>query len=403
MDDPKDKKVTDGDNTNTEDKELMNLTFNNKKSTLSSIKNYPIMVDLINKRLQSTMQINKQVNNLIINNMSSQLEIFSKTLTSSILPSYFDLNYKLLDVMKPIVLKQNEIVLNIVKQMDPMQEIVEKISKMLKPVTAQIMDNLPKMSSYFDELSKVLEKASENPDSLLNWMEYSEKLSEYIWTIPYDISSDELKELFSIVNSEKEFDKYMLKYFDKIKVEKLFEEILSKIARKHRTIFKQIKFSFDLKNYALINTGLLSVIDELCSQFLLNKGCSKRKDILLPIVEIIDDTSEDKFEVIPILVLNDNINVIYETIDFNKKIVIKTNKKVRRNPSQHGRYFSNRRIDTIMLLNTIYYLLIVMDKYKKYVGRIVYVGKTADLTFADTTYSNNVKRFYIKKKYARKK
>ncbi len=90
------------------------------------------------------------------------------------------------------------------------------------------------MTSYFDELSKSLEKARENPDSLLNWIEYSEKLSEYIWTIPYDISSDELKSLTSVVNSEKEFDKYMLKYFDKAKIEKFFDELLSKIPYRHK-------------------------------------------------------------------------------------------------------------------------------------------------------------------------
>lgn len=123
---------------------------------------------------------------------------------------------------------------------------------------------------------------------------------------------------------------------------------------------------------------------------------------MLPIVEIIDNTSDDNFEVIPILVLNDNINVIYETVDFNKRIKIKTNKKVRRNPSQHGKYFSNRKIDTIMLLNTVYYLLIVMDTYKQYVGKIIYVKNSAEISFANITYSSDIKRFYIRKKYVRK-
>ena len=283
-----------------------------------------------------------------------------------------------------------------------MQEIAKKLSEALKPITSQIIDSLPKMTSYFDELSKSWEKARENPDSLLNWIEYSEKLSEYIWTIPYDISSDELKSLTTIVNSEKEFDKYMLKYFDKSKLEKLFNELLFKIPYRHKTILKQIRNSFYQKDYALANTGILSVIDELCSQFLSDKGCLKRKDILLPIVEIIDNTSDDNFEVIPLLVLNDNINVIYETVDFNKRIKIKTNKKVRRNPSQHGKYFSNRKIDTIMLLNTVYYLLIVMDTYKQYVGKIIYVKNSAEISFANITYSSDIKRFYIRKKYVRK-
>lgn len=357
--------------------------------------------DSFSKDLLSA-KINNSFSDLIITNLSSPLQKFSESILESIKPSYFDFNHRLVETMKPIISMQNELISNIVKQMNPMQEIAKKLSEALKPITSQVIDSLPKMTSYFDELSKSWEKARENPDSLLNWIEYSEKLSEYIWTIPYDISSDELKSLTTIVNSEKEFDKYMLKYFDKVKLEKLFNELLFKIPYKHKTILKQIKNSFYQKDYALANTGILSVIDELCSQFLSDKGCLKRKDILLPIVEIIDNTSDDNFEVIPILVLNDNINVIYETVDFNKRIKIKTNKKVRRNPSQHGKYFSNRKIDTIMLLNTIYYLLIVMDTYKQYVGKIIYVKNSVELSFANTTYSNEIKRFYIRKKYVRK-
>lgn len=357
--------------------------------------------DSFSKNLLSE-KINNSFSDLIITNLSSPLQKFSESILESIKPSYFDFNHRLVETMKPIVSMQSELISNIVKQMNPMQEIAKKLSEALKPITSQVIDSLPKMTSYFDELSKSLEKARENPDSLLNWIEYSEKLSEYIWTIPYDISSDELKSLTTIVNSEKEFDKYMLKYFDRAKLEKLFNELLFKIPYRHKTILKQIKNSFYQKDYALANTGILSVIDELCSQFLSDKGCLKRKDIMLPIVEIIDNTSDDNFEVIPILVLNDNINVIYETVDFNKRIKIKTNKKVRRNPSQHGKYFSNRKIDTIMLLNTVYYLLIVMDTYKQYVGKIIYVKNSVELSFANTTYSNEIKRFYIRKKYVRK-
>ena len=56
-----------------------------------------------------------------------------------------------------------------------------------------------------------------------------------------------------------------------------------------------------------------------------------------------------------------------------------------------------------MLLNTIYYLLIVMDVYKQYVRKIIYARNLAELSIANTEYSNEIDRFYIKKKYARKK
>lgn len=217
------------------------------------------------KNLLPAIKINNYFSDLINTNLSSPLQKFSESILESIKPSYFDFNHRLVETMKPIISMQNELISSIVKQMNPMQEIAKKLSEALKPITSQVIDSLPKMTSYFDELSKSLEKARENPDSLLNWIEYSEKLSEYIWTIPYDISSDELKSLTTIVNSEKEFDKYMLKYFDKAKLEKLFNELLFKIPYRHKTILKQIKNSFYQKDYALANTGILSVIDELCS------------------------------------------------------------------------------------------------------------------------------------------
>lgn len=87
----------------------------------------------------------------------------------------------------------NNTMKTIIEQVNPMQKIIESISETLKPALLQITDSLPKMSDYFEELSKSMERARENPNSTLNWMDYSEKLCKYIWTIPYDISSEELK------------------------------------------------------------------------------------------------------------------------------------------------------------------------------------------------------------------
>ena len=343
------------------------------------------------------------INNLFINYSHLSEKIRKEWMTPII--NYNDKLTKLLgERIKPIAYMPTiSIGKSIVETLNPIQEISKKLSETFKPIATELVASLPKMTSYFEELSEILEKARDNPDSLLNWIQYSKKLSEYIWTIPYDMSSEELKFLTKTVNSEEEFDKYMLKYFDKKKMESLFDNILSRLNRKHKVIGRQIKSAYLSRNYALVNVALLSVIDELCSQFLLDKGCIKRKDILLPIIEEIENTSDDIFEAIPVLVLNDNINVIYETIDFNKRIKVKTNKKVRRNPSQHGQSFSNRKIDTIMLLNTTYYLLIVMESYRQYLGKIIYVKNNKELSNANTKYSQELKRFYIKKKYIRRK
>ena len=42
------------------------------------------------------------------------------------------------------------------------------------------------------------------------------------------------------------------------------------------------------------------------------------------------------------------------------------------------------------------------NTYKQYVGKIIYVKNSVELSFANTTYSNEIKRFYIRKKYVRK-
>lgn len=356
---------------------------------------------------QSIINVSNNLNSILSNNIVLQLQKINTSFFSTIFPNYLVTSQRLFEQIRPNISYTAEIMSkslsNIVNQLNPMQQIAKSISDALKPITMQLTDSLPKMSSYFGELSRTLEKIKENPDSMLNWMEYSNKLSEYIWTIPYQISSEELKYLTENVDSEKEFDKYMLKYFTKVKVESLFLDIMSRLNRKHKTIMKQIKEAYFSKNYALANVGILSVIDELCSQFLLDRGCVKRQNILLPIIEELDENSNDPFEVLPIMILNDNINVIYESVDFNKKIKIKTNKKIRRNPSQHGQSFSNRKIDALMLLNTVYYLLITMENYKQYIGKIIYVKNQKELLNADASYSNDIKRFYIKKKYIRKR
>ena len=38
-----------------------------------------------------------------------------------------------------------------------------------------------------------------------------------------------------------------------------------------------------------------------------------------------------------------------------------------------------------------------MDTYKQYVGKIIYVKNSVELSFANTTYSNEIKDFILEK------
>lgn len=285
----------------------------------------------------------------------------------------------------------------------PVQEITEKFAEITKPLVDTIANLNFKVNPYFSELAERFKKAEENPDSLLNWIEYFEKLEQYFWTFPFEMESEELKDILQNVSSEEEFDRYMLKYFNKTKIFKLEKTILDMIPYKHKTMFKQIMDSFNNRNYGIANLGITAIIDDLCTYFLEDKGCNSREDLFLPIIEKVDENSTDVFEVIPLLIINANINVLYESIDFRKRISISTHKTARRNPGQHGKKFSNKKLDTIMLLNTIYYMLIVIGKFSKYKDKVICVRNKKDFERADFQGTYDKKRkFYIKKRYYRK-
>ena len=258
----------------------------------------------------------------------------------------------------------------------PLEKALEAVREIMKPLTIFIASKIKTYTPYFQELAEALEQAKANPNSFLNWFIYSEKLSEFLWTIPFEISAEEMKDIFEQINSEEEFDIFMNKYFDNKKVEKLFDTLNKCMPVKHRTIFKQIQKAFYNKSYALANAGILSIIDELCTYFLINKGCVKRKGMFKPIIENLEENIDDRMLVLEVMILSNNIDIIYEDISFTQKIVINTNKKTRRNPCQHGQAFSNRKIDTLMLLNTMYYLLFFRTELKQYKGKLAVKGKT---------------------------
>lgn len=317
------------------------------------------------KNLLPAIKINNYFSDLINTNLSSPLQKFSESILESIKPSYFDFNHRLVETMKPIVSMQSELISNIVKQMNPMQEIAKKLSEALKPITSQVIDSLPKMSLYFQELSETLEKIRKSPDSIYNWIKFSRSLSNYFWLPPYLMESEQLMELLETVESEEQMDEKLEKYFTDEIIESLFNEIIDKSLDKHKEILEQIKIAFDNKSYALANTGLFSVIDSLCSFFVINKTRNTyRIDLFKPIIEIEQNDDDNYYNVLILSMINSNINFLYSK---NKQ----THKIARRHPSQHGDFFSNNKIDTVMLLHTTYYLLICTTAYKKYKRKLV--------------------------------
>lgn len=110
------------------------------------------------------------------------------------------------------------------------------------------------------------------------------------------------------------------------------------------------------------------------------------KVIFEPIINDLDLRRNNSDFSFIVMMVNSNINLLYENIEFNNKILISTNKKSRRNPIAHGKSYSYKKIDAIMLANTLYYLLAIQSELKEY---------------KDSLYKKN-KEFYIPSKEEKK-
>lgn len=196
-------------------------------------------------------------------------------------------------------------------------------------------------------------------------------------------------ELLKTVDCEKQMDEELEKYFTEQIIDKLLDEIISKSFDKHKEIMTQIKKAYNNKSYALVNTKLFSIIDSLCSFFVISKEKNTyRINLFEPILKIEKRKSDDYYSILILSMVNANINFLYGKNN-------SSHKRARRHPSQYGEFFSNNKIDTIMLLHTTYYLLILTGIYKEYNEslklEIKYVEKRKIVKYKHVKKDKNIK------------
>ena len=231
-------------------------------------------------------------------------------------------------------------------------EFISSLTNPISKIVEQLNEINERIINFFNtikfpdisELQNAFKVAKENPDSVYNWMRYYDLLSEFIWIIPYRITTDELYRILENITVEKEFDKAIQKYFSKAKVIEMMNDIEKGLKEPSKKGFSQIKEAYNNGYYSLCGMGLISIIDHLLSFYILNKGQSARKGIFEPIIQDMKlDSDNSKFSFI-VYMLNSNINTIFEDYSFNGPLKINTNKKFRRHPVEHGKLFNNREL-----------------------------------------------------------
>ena len=327
------------------------------------------MMDISNKIALAKPQIlsaNEQIANFINSDMY-------KTKMQAIMPNYqnmlvqakesmgFDRISKVMGTLAKQQLALYDS--NVIQQMtNSMSKAISQIAEVQKQFMNTISETIAKnVSPALRALAFSLDEAKSNPDSLLSWMNYYNRMSEFFWIMPYKITTEELHEILQNVATEKEFDQYINKYFNKAKVELLIKDISIMLPNKNqRKIFDQIVTAYKSKSYALASIGITTMIDNCLSYYLIDKGCTSRLKLFEPIIKDLDLKRENSDFSFIVMMVNSNINLLYEQIEFNNKISINTNKKSRRNPISHGKSYSYKKIDTI------YYLLVIQNELKGY-------------------------------------
>lgn len=287
---------------------------------------------------------------------------------SEITSVYSEQLKKLAEITRPIVDKFN-------KTLKPLQEATKSIresmilsSKSLQP----LIDINKKLTISMQPFIDAMERARTNPDSHISWFDYYKVLSKCYWVYPYGVTTEELKELTSNDVSEEQFDGYMDRHFSEDLINNIKDETLKFLTKKHKVVYEQSVNALLCGSYALCNLGFISIIDDLTSFYLLNKGFPSRYGIFEPIVDDFNEIDLADFTTkhYLLMMVNENIKTLYKNYNFNDEIKIDNHKDINRQTSMHGKYYSNSRPSSLMLINTIYYLNIVNQYFEKYKDRI---------------------------------
>lgn len=224
----------------------------------------------------------------------------------------------------------------------------------------------------FKGLTDALLKFSEalnNPNSFFSYESYKNDLENYYWVWPYKMDTIQLKEILTDNKDEISFDKIMIKYFTKEKTNQMITDISNNLPKKHKVIFKQAINSFNNNDFAIANMVFYSIIEDLLAGYTQNKGNNTRNTILEPIVEYYCryQINEVPF-IFELCMLSNCINYIYKQYDFNSNEQPSNHKKVSRHLSQHGKKYTNQKIDCLLLLNCIYTIIRFENILKPFKG-----------------------------------
>ena len=263
--------------------------------------------------------------------------------------------------------------------------------------SSNVSEYMASFSEAMASFGKAVQEATNDPYSDINFMDYQRKLDSYHWAWPYGITPEDLRRLLEQANDEKSFDAIMQSFFSRERINDMFSYTLGNLPRKHQKIFSQIIIAYRQKHYALINNALLSILDNTMSEVLKDKGCVARNGLFLPIIKYYANNyylHEIPF-IFEMQMLSNSINMIFANYRFSEKIKLESNKTVRRHLSMHGVRYSNEKIDSVMLINTLAALLKNQPYIEPFINSLQHIRK-------DKIFELDIKSYVLKNRIRKK-
>lgn len=350
---------------NHDNKIIINTTDDTKEKSLSEIQ----------EKLKSTEYMNS------IKGMSSTLSQLSKSLIdmhTSIMPNILkqniELSTSLSKTAKMIADYQKNIMPDVIKNSI---ETSNKLSETIKSLVNSYDFNSLINIAVSSKLQTILHQLSESlkPLHLGDLSGYeTEYLKKRFWVIPFEYEYKNIKKLTDLSN--KDFNNEMLKYFNKSRVNRLITNCIKNETKKDKKkILRQVKQNYTLGNYSICNVALITYLDSLSLKFIDSSSRCQHKSH-----EVVNNIHQyyEEHDTYQMYLKAEVLKNFYDILYDNENNLKNSNSKtLNRHLASHGTIYSDKKIDTLRLLNAIWYIQSFTEE-TDFIDKFIYESKGRD-------------------------
>lgn len=219
------------------------------------------------------------------------------------------------------------------------------------------------VSSSLNSIGKIFETIDFKSLPRLSGLD-SKILDQFYWVIPFEYEYNNIQKL-SKYTTQKEFDEYILKYFNVNRTKRLFSKIKKQCKSKDKKeLVKQVENAYFREDYAICITSLITMLDGLTLQLL--EPNSENQHLSYKIIEsmlnYINSCPPDEYSY-EMYIKVDILNNFYLKLYANEKnFKMSKTKTLSRHLNSHGVRYLNKKVEVLRLLNAIYFCQSIIDE-----------------------------------------